>query len=86
MASSVYIRHTLKTLCSDLHVELRRVSVNTPKTGPSSKTGSSRSAGSSDDGGEEEKKIPNRREKSVFVGACVKGTARVGGAVGEWEV
>jgi hypothetical protein len=36
--------------------------------------------------GEEIKKTPSKREKSLFVGLVVRGTARVSGAVGEWEV
>lgn len=90
MASSVFIRHTLKTLYSDLHVELKRVSVQTPKSSTSGKTSQPHSAGLSGDGIEEdkekEKKASNKREKSVFIGACVKGKARVSGTVGEWEV
>jgi hypothetical protein len=95
MASSVFIRHTLKTLYSDLHVELRRVYVQTPKSGGGSGA-SSRVSGLGDvDGhgqegegkdGEESEKTPSRREKSLFVGLVVRGTARVSGAVGEWEV
>ena len=85
MASSVFVRHTLKTLYSDLHVELRRVYVQTPK---------SQASGVGDDHSHREegtervegKKPPSRREKSLFIGLVVKGTARVSGAVGEWEV
>ena len=87
MASSVFIRHTLKTLYSDLHVELRRVYV-IPQAG-----GGSGASGVGDDAGgegtverEEGKKTPSRRDKSLFVGLVVRGTARVSGAVGEWEV
>lgn len=94
MASSVFIRHTLKTLYSDLHVELRRVYVQTPKSGGSGGA-SSQVSGLGDDGGhrkeeeqggEEAKKISSKREKSLFVGLVVRGTARVSGVVGEWEV
>jgi hypothetical protein len=94
MASSVFVRHTLKTLYSDLHVELRRVCVQTPKSGGSSGA-SSRVSGLDGDGGdrkeegqggEEDKKTSSRREKSLFVGLVVRGTARVSGVVGEWEV
>jgi hypothetical protein len=87
MASSVFIRHTLKTLYSDLHVELKRVSVQTPKSNSGGEASQLPSTGLSGDGREEkEKKTLNRREKSVFVGVCVRGKARVSGAVGEWEV
>jgi hypothetical protein len=94
MASSVFIRHTLKTLYSDLHVELRRVYVQTPKSegsgGPSSRVsrldegGGDRKEEGQSEG--EDKKTTGRREKSLFVGLVVRGTARVSGVVGEWEV
>jgi len=94
MASSVFIRHTLKTLYSNLHVELRRVYVQTPKSGGSSGATSQVSGLDGDgvdrkegkQGGEEDKKTTSRREKSLFVGLVVRGTARVSGVVGEWEV
>jgi len=90
MASSVFIRHTLKTLYSDLHVELRKVFVQTPKSGSGSGASSiSNDGGHREEGGEEEelkKTSSSRREKSLFVGFVVRGTARVSGAIGEWEV
>jgi hypothetical protein len=88
MASSVFIRHTLKTLYSDLHVELRRVYVQTPKSSAvSSRVGDGDEGNESDRRGErEDKKASSRREKSLFVGLVVKGTARVSGVIGEWEV
>jgi hypothetical protein len=95
MASSVFVRHTLKTLYSDLHVELKRVYIQTPKSSSSGQA-SSRLSGSGDDDrhreekGREDKEVnektPGAREKSLFVGLVVRGTARVSGVVGEWEV
>ena len=90
MASSVFIRHTLKTLYSELHVKLSRVYVQTPTSGSGSKA-----SGEGDDSGHREegaqardgkKTMSSRREKSLFVGLVVRGTARVSGVVGEWEV
>jgi len=94
MASSVFIRHTLKTLYSDLHVELRRVYVQTPKSegsgGPSSRVSRLDEGGGDrkeeEQGKGEDKKTTSKREKSLFVGLVVRGTARVSGVVGEWEV
>lgn len=82
MASSVFIKHTLKTLYSDLEVELKRVSI---LTNPDPKPGSSSSDA---EGGDQSSNSSSgaRREKALFVGLCVRGTARVSGAPGEWEV
>ncbi|KAG6376602.1 hypothetical protein JVT61DRAFT_1584 [Boletus reticuloceps] len=70
MASSVFIRHTMKTLYSDLRVEMRKLAVHTPSiTAPPTDVTSSR-----------------RREKSLFVGLTVHGTTRVSGGTGEWQI
>ncbi|KIO11686.1 hypothetical protein M404DRAFT_994411 [Pisolithus tinctorius Marx 270] len=69
LASSVFIRHTMKTLYSDLRVELRKVVVQIPPLTPkSNEAGHSRST----------------REKSLFIGLTVLGTTRVSGGLGEW--
>ncbi|KAI6038564.1 hypothetical protein EDC04DRAFT_2569671 [Pisolithus marmoratus] len=71
LASSVFIRHTMKTLYSDLRVELRKVVVQVPPLTPkSNEAGHSRSA----------------REKSLFIGLMVLGTTRVSGGQGEWQI
>ncbi|KAF7984136.1 hypothetical protein HWV62_16778 [Athelia sp. TMB] len=76
MASSVFVRHTLNTLYSDLHIELLRVSVqDTPNHGSEKSI--------VEDNAEREK---SKRNKSLFVGLCVRGTSRVSGAIGEWQV
>ena len=72
MASSVFIRHTLKTLYTDLHFEMRRVHI----VGGKSNLGPE---------GEAEKAM-NKRVKSLFVGFCVRGKARVSGVENEWDV
>ncbi|KAF8443683.1 hypothetical protein L210DRAFT_3089659 [Boletus edulis BED1] len=70
MASSVFIRHTMKTLYSDLRVEMRKLAVHTPSiTAPPTDVTPSR-----------------RREKSLFVGLTVHGTTRVSGGTGEWQI
>jgi len=71
LASSVFIRHTMKTLYSDLRVELRRMTVQ----------GSSPSEGTT--GGTHSN---HQREKSVFIGLDVYGTTRVSGGVGQWQI
>lgn len=71
LASSVFIRHTMKTLYSDLRVELRKVVVQSPPLTPkSNEAGHSRST----------------REKNLFIGLTVLGTARVSGGLGEWQI
>ncbi|KIO11707.1 hypothetical protein M404DRAFT_40043, partial [Pisolithus tinctorius Marx 270] len=71
LASSVFIRHTMKTLYSDLRVELRKVVVQIPPLTPKSNAaGHSRST----------------REKSLFIGLTVLGTTRVSGGLGEWQI
>lgn len=85
MASSVLIRHTLKTLYSDLHIEMKRVCVQTPKSDAGAGSASGQTV-LNEGSGEEARKSSSKREKSLFVGLCVRGTARVSGAIGEWEV
>ncbi|KAK7468367.1 hypothetical protein VKT23_002883 [Stygiomarasmius scandens] len=92
LASSVFIRHTLNALYTDLHVTLHKVVVNTPKSKPGSlpppvesETGDARTP----EEAERDKLGLNQkgnREKSVFIGLRVIGTSRVSGADGQWEV
>jgi len=74
MASSVFVRHTLNAVYADLQVELHRVDVQTPSSRVTKATERMEMGG----------KLS--REKSVFIGLCVRGIARVSGGVGEWEV
>lgn len=92
MASSVFIRHTLNALYSDLQVELRRVTVQTPKSPrplsssfPSDDGESGEESGNENEAGSEMARRKSR-EKSLFVGLNVKGIARVSGSLGEWDV
>lgn len=70
LASSVFVRHTLTALYSDLKVALNKVSINAPPPL----------------GDLQLKARGKSREKSLFVGLTATGIARVSGAVGEWEV
>ena len=76
MASSVFVRHTLNALYANPHVELRRVDVQTPL----SKTHAHREISKA------ENRAGTQRDKSVFIGLCVRGIARVSRAPAEWEV
>jgi hypothetical protein len=94
MASSVFVRHTLNALYSDLHVELRRVNVlgSSSTRGPSLSLSAGEKgtpeSGETEDTAEEEQgtQTEKSRDKSVFIGLCVRGTARVSGGVGQWDV
>lgn len=71
LASSVFMKHTMKTLYSDLRVDLRKVVVQSPpRTLKGNEVGHSRST----------------REKNLFIGLTVLGTARVSGGLGEWQI
>ncbi|GBE84532.1 hypothetical protein SCP_0605110 [Sparassis crispa] len=72
LASSVFVRHTLNALYTDLHVELRGVRVHGPPAPPAP-----------DDPQSAPRKI---REKSLIIGLCVTGAVRVSGAPGGWQV
>ena len=76
----MFIRHTLNALYSDLSVDVRKLSVNpsrssrvphTPPSGPEQDSARIRAL---------------RREKSLFVGFTVSGSARVTGSETKWEV
>ena len=81
MASSVFVRHTLNALYSNLHVELRKVSVNTPSSAKAPQT-----SGNAELSSQTTQGAPSRREKSVYIGLRVRGTARVSGGLGQWDV
>ncbi|KAJ6617585.1 hypothetical protein B0H10DRAFT_2033082 [Mycena sp. CBHHK59/15] len=80
LASSVFVRHTLNALYSDLKVVLNKVSVNAPgSAGPNAN-------GEPDLPGQQLRARRKSREKSLFVGLSATGVARVSGGAGEWEV
>ncbi|KAI0079157.1 hypothetical protein K474DRAFT_1582671, partial [Panus rudis PR-1116 ss-1] len=74
IASSVFMRHTMNALYTDLDVEIRRVRVHGPRSFKASGSGS------------DVKKVRSSREKSFFVGLVVTGAGRVSKAKTEWEV
>ncbi|OCH83832.1 hypothetical protein OBBRIDRAFT_799584 [Obba rivulosa] len=92
MASSVFVRHTLNALYTDLRVTLRRVRVHGPRTGTNGSSlagGPASLPGLSDQSPGPEGAARARRsvrEKSLFVGLDVSGVARVSGERGGWEV
>ncbi|KAF8237458.1 hypothetical protein L208DRAFT_1356231, partial [Tricholoma matsutake] len=88
MASSVFVRHTLNALYSDISVVLRKVVVNTPRyRNPSSlHTGSSQPSEPEHEKHSSKSSKRKSREKSLFIGLCVTGTGRVSGGRGEWQV
>jgi hypothetical protein len=73
LASSVFIRHTMRTLYSDLRVELRKVAV---QGSPSSHSEGAITGSHSN----------HQRDKSLFIGLDVCGTTRVSGGVGQWQI
>lgn len=70
LASSVFIRHTMRTLYSDLRVELCKVAV---QGSPSAHS----------EGGSHSN---HQRDKSLLIGLDVYGTTRVSGGVGQWQI
>ncbi|KAG2138431.1 uncharacterized protein EDB93DRAFT_724521 [Suillus bovinus] len=73
LASSVFIRHTMRTLYSDLRVELRKVAVQgSPSTDSEGTTAGTHST--------------HQRDKSLFISLDVYGTTRVSGGVGQWQI
>ncbi|KAG2142938.1 hypothetical protein DEU56DRAFT_250634 [Suillus clintonianus] len=73
LASSVFIRHTMRTLYSDLRVELRKVTVQ----GSLSSHSEGAAAGTHSN---------HQRDKSLFIGLNVYGTTRVSGGAGQWQI
>ncbi|KAJ8082477.1 hypothetical protein AAF712_001593 [Marasmius tenuissimus] len=80
IASSAFVRHTLNALYSDLQVTIHKVSVNTPKSGDTGHDAGTSSPTTT------QNSLKRDREKSLFLGLRVNGTARVSGSLGEWEV
>ncbi|EPQ51498.1 hypothetical protein GLOTRDRAFT_48713 [Gloeophyllum trabeum ATCC 11539] len=84
MASSVFLRHTMKALYTDLSVELRKVTVQSS----ASRSNDSPSFGQVSPGSESAnpRDSLHRRQKSMFVRLGVSGINRVSGATGEWDI
>ncbi|KAH8829588.1 hypothetical protein DL96DRAFT_1598756 [Flagelloscypha sp. PMI_526] len=78
LASSVFIRHTLNALYSDLRVSLTKFVVNAPKH--------DRRHLDRDIPHKEKEEEPLRRSKSVLVRMEVTGKARVSGSEAHWDV
>ncbi|THV01227.1 hypothetical protein K435DRAFT_718156 [Dendrothele bispora CBS 962.96] len=92
LASSVFIRHTLNALYTDLNVTLHKVVVRTPKSDQGSLPPSAESEDEGPRTGEEADRDrlglsrKMNRDKNLFIGLRVVGTSRVSGAEGQWEV
>lgn len=72
LASSMFLRHTLNALYSDVKVALNKTAVTNPPS-------------SSSDGGPSPSRT-RHRDKTFFIGVSVQGINRVTGARAEWEV
>ncbi|KIP05879.1 hypothetical protein PHLGIDRAFT_128602 [Phlebiopsis gigantea 11061_1 CR5-6] len=70
-ASSIFVRHTLNALYTDLRVALRRVRVHGRRDGSAAPR---------------QKRSRSSREKSVSIGLTVSGLGRVSRAPVEWQV
>ncbi|KAF9462509.1 CHAT domain-containing protein [Collybia nuda] len=88
MASTVFIRHTLNALYSNLNVTLQKLIVKTPGSHPPTDIDSKASTSQESEPQLHRHKYKKRlsREKSLLIKLCVTGTARVTKAPGEWEV
>ncbi|TFK45251.1 hypothetical protein OE88DRAFT_1669493 [Heliocybe sulcata] len=84
MASSVFVRHTMKALYTDLSVELRKVTVQSSASRSSSGSGFGQMPPTSESANPRDSL--HRRQKSIFIRLEVSGTNRVSGARGEWDV
>lgn len=89
IASSVFLRHTLNAIYTDLHVDLRQARVQSMPSSPSSGTCAFMSicylplrADHSD------QSSPRRafREKAFVLGLTIRGVSRVGKAPAQWDV
>jgi hypothetical protein len=80
-ASSVFIRHTMNAIYSDLDVEMTKVVVDGSSSALTSSSGVGWKEGV--DGSKERR---HRREKSLYIGLRVIGKTRVSGSTGEWDV
>lgn len=89
MASTVFIRHTLNALYSNLNVTLQKLIVNTPGSSQSSTDVDSESSAPPHPEAESYKSKSGKRvsrDKSLLIKFYVTGNARVTGSPGEWEV
>ncbi|KDQ55440.1 hypothetical protein JAAARDRAFT_195818 [Jaapia argillacea MUCL 33604] len=83
MASSAFVRHTLKALYTDLYIELRKITVQSSSSRSSTARQEPGSPPNLPDS--EEGKI-HGREKSLSIRTIVSGSSRVSGARGEWDI
>ncbi|KAI1787212.1 hypothetical protein LXA43DRAFT_975391 [Ganoderma leucocontextum] len=87
MASSVFVRHTLSALYTDLRVELQRITVHGPRSASGlCSTDSAEPGVSGDLRRSQQGEIRSIRQKSLFIGLMVHGTNRVSKAQGGWQV
>ncbi|TBU40989.1 hypothetical protein BD309DRAFT_926148 [Dichomitus squalens] len=87
MGSSVFVRHTLSALYTDLRVELQRVRVHGPRSSSGPPLDSSANPNAPGDiHRSQQSKTRSNREKSLFVGLMVHGINRVSKAEGGWQV
>ncbi|KAF8650739.1 hypothetical protein AX16_005112 [Volvariella volvacea WC 439] len=87
LTSSLFVKHTMNALYSDLHVVLRRVIVNTPSPPSASSTPLPEDTSPpTPSPSKSKRKSRISREKSLFISLSVAGTSRVSGSPGEWEV
>ncbi len=84
LASSVFVRHTLSALYTDLRVELQRITVHGPRS--SCSTDCPEPGVPADPRQSQRGEIRSIREKSLFIGLMVHGTNRVSKAQGGWQV
>ncbi|KAH9916766.1 uncharacterized protein BXZ73DRAFT_53607 [Epithele typhae] len=81
IGSSLFVKHTLNALYTDLHVELQRVRVHGQRPPTSLRHGSS-----SIQDAPLRSQTRSTREKSLFVGLVVRGINRVSAAEDGWEI
>ncbi|KAM5543774.1 hypothetical protein V8D89_002391 [Ganoderma adspersum] len=87
MASSVFVRHTLSALYTDLRVELQRITIHGPRSSSGSSSTDCPEPGVPGDlHRHQHGEIRSIREKSLFIGLMVHGTNRVSKAQGGWQV
>jgi hypothetical protein len=83
LASSVFIRHTLNALYSDMSVTLSKMT-STPSSGSSKPSYS----GHTEPGATQDSSTPKgiKRDKSVVLSMSVVGMSRVSGTKGQWDI
>jgi hypothetical protein len=87
-ASAVFVRTTMKTLYTDLSVQLKRITINSSSpSSPCPQDGGGGTVGEeTQQGRSAAAETRHRREKSVFIALTVTGIARVSGSLGVWDV